>query len=197
MTKERMAAFTDGVVAILITIMVLELKVPEGHDLAALMAQWPLLLAYALSFVNVGLIWNNHHHLLMSVEQVDGRVLWANLFVLFWLSLLPFVTTWMGESHYANFPTALYGIVMLFTAGAWSLLVSSLIRSNGGSESFLARAIGGHRDYKTLISALLNLIAIPSALLGFAWIAVCCYLAIAAIWIIPDQRIEKKLAVDK
>lgn len=193
MTKERMTAFTDGVVAILITIMVLELKVPEGHDLHALLAQWPLFLAYALSYINVGLIWNNHHHVLMAVEHIDGRVLWGNLAVLFWLSLLPFVTAWMGESYYAPFPTALYGVVMLCIAVCWHITVSSLIRCNGGEKSFLASAIGGRMDPKTMTSALLNIVAIPSALLGYSWMAVICYLCIAALWIVPDRRIESKL----
>jgi uncharacterized membrane protein len=192
MDKGRLQAFSDGVIAIIITIMVLELRVPHGEDLGALAAQWPKLLAYALSFANIGLIWNNHHHLLFAVEKVDGRVLWANLFLVFWLSLLPFVTAWMGESHYADFPTALYGIDMLLMAGAWYLLVRALIAANGGDDSLLARAVG--RDYKTVASALLNVIAIPSALFGHPWIAVCCYLGIAAIWIVPDPRIEARLA---
>jgi TMEM175 potassium channel family protein len=163
MEKDRLQAFSDGVIAIIIPIMVLEPKVPHGKNFAALAAQWPKLLAYALSFANIGLIWNNHHHLLLAVEKVDGRVLWANLFLIFWLSLLPFVTARMGESHYADFPTALYGIDMLLLAGAWYLLVRSLIAVNG-RESLLARAVG--RDRKTIASAVLNVIAIPSALLG-------------------------------
>ncbi len=145
-----------------------------------------------LSFAYVGSIWNNHHHLLHSVEHVNGRVLWANLFLMFCLSLLPFVTAWMGESHYASFPTALYGVVMLFLALAWYLLLRSLIACNGGVNSILARTVG-HRDPKTLTSAGLNIIAIPSALLGFSWVAVVCYLAIAGMWIIPDRRIESKI----
>jgi uncharacterized membrane protein len=192
MGKERITAFSDGVIAIIITIMVLELKVPHGDDLAALTAQWPKFLAYALSFMNIGLIWNNHHHLFHTVERVNGRVLWANLFLMFWLSLLPFATDWMGETHYAGLPTALYGVIMLATAFAWYVLAKVLIACNGGAQSILAKALG--RDFKTLGSAALNVIAIPSALVGYSWIAVFCYLGIAAIWIIPDQRIEQRVS---
>jgi uncharacterized membrane protein len=189
MGKERVTAFSDGVIAILITIMVLELKVPEGHDFAALAAQWPIFLAYALSFLNIGLIWNNHHHMFQAVEKVDGRVLWANLFLMFCLSLLPFATAWMGESFYANAPTALYGMVMLAMAFSWFLVVQALIACNGGKDSVLAKAVGA--DRKTLVSAGLNIVAVPLALTGFKWIAVLCYIAVAAIWFIPDRRIEE------
>jgi uncharacterized membrane protein len=193
MGKERLAAFSDGVIAIIITIMVLELKVPHETDWSGLVERWPIFLAYVLSYLNIGLIWNNHHHLMMAVERVDGRVLWANLFVMFWLSLLPFVTAWMGESHYAPLPTALYGAVMLCLAFAWYGLTKALIACNGREKSVLAQAVGS-KDPKTLIPALLNLIAIPSALLGYSWISVSCYLAVAAIWIIPDRRIEKRVS---
>jgi len=187
-----MAAFSDGVVAILITIMVLELKVPDGRDFASLAAQWPLFLAYVLSFVNIGLIWNNHHHLLHAVEKINGRVLWWNLLLMFMLSLLPFATAWMGESHFANAPTALYGMVMLGLAFAWMLLERSLIADNGGSESKLAKALGA--DWKTYASGGLNAVAIPMALLGAAWVSVLCYLAVGAMWFIPDRRIENLVA---
>ena len=189
MSKERVCAFSDGVIAIIITIMVLELKVPHGDDIVALMEQWPMFLAYTLSFLNVGLIWNNHHHLFSTVERVNGRVLWINLLLMFGMSLLPFVTAWMGESHYAELPTALYGVVMLFTALAWHLLVNALIACNGGGQSTLARAVG--RNFKTVISGGLNVVAMPLALLGFTWISVLCYLAVGTIWFIPDRRIER------
>jgi uncharacterized membrane protein len=192
MGKERMTAFSDGVIAIIITILVLELKVPHETDWSGLVARWPIFLAYVLSFVNIGLIWNNHHHMMMPVERVDGRVLWANLFVMFWLSLLPFVTAWMGESHYAPLPTALYGIVILCLAFAWYALAKALIACNGGAASILAEALGKH--VKTISSGVLTIIAIPSALLGYSWISVSCYLAIAAIWIIPDRRIEQRVS---
>jgi uncharacterized membrane protein len=192
MGKERVTAFSDGVVAILITIMVLELKVPQGNDFGALAAQWPVFLAYLLSFLNIGLIWNNHHHMFHAVENVNGRVLWANLFLMFCLSLLPFATAWMGQSHYATSPTALYGMVMLALAFAWYVLVQALIACNGGKDSKLARAVGA--DRKTLISAGLNSVAVPLALFGFTWIAVLCYLAVGTIWFIPDRRIESLVA---
>jgi len=179
-----MTAFSDGV----ITIMVLELKVPLGNDFTALAAQWPVFLAYLLSFLNIGLIWNNHHHMFHTVEKVNGRVLWANLLLMFCLSLLPFATEWMGQSHYASSPTALYGMVMLALAFAWYLVVQALISCNGGRDSKLARAVGV--DRKTLVSAGLNTAAVPMALLGFTWLAVLCYLAVGMIWFIPDRRIE-------
>ncbi|MGA9335782.1 MAG: TMEM175 family protein [Rudaea sp.] len=191
MNKGRVEAFSDGVVAILITIMVLELKVPHTGDAAALVALWPVFLAYVLSFANIGLIWNNHHHMLAAVRHIDGRSLWANLFLMFCLSLLPFATAWMGESHYAPFPTALYGMVMLILAAAWYLMVRTLIACNGGRESVLAQAVGA--DRKTLISGCLNIIAIPAALVGHVEIAVVCYVVIAAIWIVPDRRIENRV----
>jgi uncharacterized membrane protein len=192
MDKGRLEAFSDGVIAILITILVLELKVPQGEDFAALTAHWPFFLAYVLSFVNIGLIWNNHHHMLQAVERVDGRVLWANLILMFFLSLLPFATAWMGESHYAPLPTALYGMVMICLAVAWYVLARALIACNGGENSRLARALGW--DWKTIASGGLNAIAIPTALLGRTWVSVACYLAVAAIWIIPDRRIESRVA---
>ena len=191
MGKERVTAFSDGVVAILITIMVLELKVPSGHDFPALAGQWPLFLAYLLSFLNIGLIWNNHHHMFHAIEKVNGRVLWMNLLLMFCLSLLPFATEWMGESHYANAPTALYGMVMLALASSWYLVVQALIACNGGKDSKLAKAVGP--DRKTMLSAALNITAIPLALLGFTWIAVLCYLAVGTIWFIPDRRIETRI----
>jgi len=150
MDKGRLEAFSDRVIAIIVTIMVLELMVPHGDHSAALAAQWPKLLAHALSLANIGLIWNNHHHLLRAVYRVGGRVPRANLFLMFWLSLLPFLAAWMGESDYAEFPTALYGIDMLLLAAAWYLLVRSLIAVNGGSASLLARAPG--RDRKIVFA---------------------------------------------
>ncbi len=192
MGKERVSAFSDGVIAIIITIMVLELKVPHGNTFAALAEQWPMFLAYMLSFVNVGLIWNNHHHLFATIERVNGNVLWLNLLLMFSMSLLPFATAWMGESHYAAQPTALYGAVMLLTAVSWHLLMRALIGCNGGVQSVLAQAVG--RSRKTVLSAGLNVVAIPLALFGDAWIAVLCYLAVGTIWFIPERRIEKLIS---
>ncbi len=189
MPKGRMEAFTDGVVAIIITIMVLELKVPAGHDVAALAVTLPVFFAYVLSYINIGLYWNNHHHLMQAVERVNGRALWANLFLLFWMSLIPFVIHWMDESDfYPPLPTAAYGVVMVMSAVGYFRLQKEIIACNGGPDSVLAAAIG--KDRKGNLSLALYLLAIPSAFVS-PWLAIALYVAVAAIWFIPDRRIEK------
>mgnify|MGYP000877279215 FL=1 len=193
MTKNRLEAFSDGVLAIIITIMVLELKVPHGENLAVLQPLLPVFLSYVLSFVYVGIYWNNHHHLLHAVRRVSGRVLWANLHLLFWLSLFPFVTGWMGENHFAPLPTALYGVVLLMGAAAYWLLQRAIIATEG-ERSVLARAIG--RDLKGNLSVLIYAAAIPAAFLS-APVAQACYVIVAAMWLIPDRRIEKALAEEE
>jgi TMEM175 potassium channel family protein len=189
MTKGRLEAFSDGVIAIIITIMVLELKVPHGTDPAALRPLLPVFLSYVLSYVNIGIYWNNHHHLLHAARQVDGRVLWANLLLLFWLSLIPFFTGWMGENHFASLPTALYGVVLLMAAYSYLLLQRAIIAVDG-RESHLARAVGA--DRKGLVSRLLYMAAIVGAFVR-PWIAWTLYVAVALIWFVPDRRIERLL----
>jgi uncharacterized membrane protein len=190
MGKARLEAFSDGVLAIIITIMVLELKVPHGDDLAALRPLIPVFLSYVLSFVYIGIYWNNHHHLLHATEGVSGAVLWANLHLLFWLSLFPFATAWMGENHFASVPTALYGVPLLMAALAYWLL-QGIIVARQGRESLLATAIG--RDFKGKISMVLYSVAIPSAF-AHQWIAEGIYVLVALMWFVPDRRIERKLA---
>jgi len=189
MTKGRMEAFSDGVLAILITIMVLELRVPLHADIGALTPLIPIFFSYMLSFVFLGIYWSNHHHLLQAIKHVDGRVLWANLHLLFWLSLIPFVTGWMGENHFAAWPVALYGAVLLFAAIAYYILVRVLLAIHGG-DSVLAKAIG--TDFKGKISVMLYLFAILAAFIN-SWIAGALYIIVAIIWLIPDRRIEKTL----
>jgi uncharacterized membrane protein len=189
MSKGRLEAFSDGVIAILITIMVLELRVPEKHDLDALAPLVPKLSSYLLSFVFLGIYWNNHHHLLQATRHVDGRVLWANLHLLFWLSLTPFVTAWMGESHFADWPVAVYGMVLLLAAIAYYILSRALIALHGG-DSVLASAVG--RDVKGIASIMIYLLAIALAFLN-SWSALALYVLVAVIWLVPDRRIEKKL----
>jgi uncharacterized membrane protein len=184
----RLEAFSDGVIAIIITIMVLEMKVPHGDDLAALAKLWPVFLSYVLSFVYVGIYWNNHHHLCYATERVSGAVLWANLHLLFWLSLIPFVTGWMGENHFAAAPTALYGVVLFCAGVAYLILQRAIIAANG--DSALQRAVG--RDFKGRISALCYAVAIPSAFIN-EWIAYGLYALVATMWIVPDRRIERVL----
>ena len=191
MRKGRLEAFSDGVIAILITIMVLELKVPRGADWAALHSVIPLFLSYLLSFVFLGIYWNNHHHLLQAIKQVDGRVLWANLHLLFWLSLIPFVTGWLGETHLAAVPTALYGAVLLLAAVAYFVLTRALIALHG-RDSTLATAVG--RDFKGKVSVAIYAVAIPLALVQ-AWLAAALYVLVAVLWLVPDRRIEKTLAL--
>ncbi len=187
MSKGRMEAFSDGVIAILITIMVLELKVPQGTDVRALLPLLPIVLSYVLSFVFLGIYWNNHHHLLQAIKQVDGRVLWANLHLLFWLSLFPFVTAWAGENRFAAWPVALYGLVMLGAAIAYFILTRALIALHG-RDSVLATAVG--RDFKGKISVVLYITAIPIAFVH-SWCSVAIYVSVAIIWLVPDRRIEK------
>jgi uncharacterized membrane protein len=187
MSKGRVEAFSDGVIAILITIMVLELTVPEGADLAALLPLLPIFLSYVLSFVFVGIYWNNHHHLFQTAQQVNGRVLLANLHLLFWLSLIPFATAWMGENNFAAWPVALYGIVLTCAALAYYLLARALIALHG-RDSKLAVALGN--DIKGKISLVLCIVGIPLAFI-LPLLACVSYVLVAVIWFIPDRRIEK------
>ncbi|HMN76164.1 MAG TPA: TMEM175 family protein [Burkholderiaceae bacterium] len=189
MGKTRLEAFSDGVIAIIITIMVLEMKVPHGEDLAAIVPLLPVLLCYVLSFIYVGIYWNNHHHMLHAVGKVSGGVLWANLHLLFWLSLIPFVTGWMGENHFASLPVAMYGVVLLMAAVAFYILAHALVRLHG-PQSALARAFG--RDRKTHLSIVLYVIAIALAFPA-RWLAAGLYVLVALIWLVPDRRIEKVL----
>ncbi|HET8701741.1 MAG TPA: TMEM175 family protein [Nitrococcus sp.] len=185
----RLEAFSDGVIAIIITIMVLGLRVPESTDLAALKPLVPVFLSYVLSFVYIGIYWNNHHHLLQAVDQVNGPILWANLHLLFWLTLIPFTTAWMGENHFAAWPTAIYGLVLLLAATAYFILARAFIALHGKSSA-LARALG--HDFKNKISALLYALAIPLAFV-YSWLADALYVAVAILWLLPDPRIEKNL----
>jgi uncharacterized membrane protein len=189
MTKGRMEAFTDGVIAIIITIMVLEMKVPAGADFKALLAEAPIFLAYALSFVNVGLFWNNHHHVMHASERVDGKVLWANLFLLFWLTLVPFAVRWINDTHIAPLPTAAYGAT-LFMAGIGYMALERCLIAVNGPKSKLALAIGA--EWKGRGSMLAYLVAIPLAFVT-PWASIAIYVANALIWFIPDRRIESRL----
>lgn len=189
MGKSRFEAFSDGVIAIIITIMVLELKVPHGENLAALLPLLPVFLSYVLSFVYLGIYWNNHHHMLHTSQTVTAAMLWANLHLLFWLSLIPFVTGWMGENHFAAVPTALYGVVMLMAAIAYWILQQMIIASQG-QDSLLQKAIGS--DWKGKISPVLYFMAIPLAFWS-QWVAQGIYVLVAAIWLVPDRRIENVL----
>ena len=190
MSKGRMEAFSDGVIAVIITIMVLELKVPHGSDFAALDPVVPVLLMYALSFVFVGIYWNNHHHMLHAIHTVNGPILWANLHLLFWLSLTPFATAWLGENFRASRPVALYGVLLLMCGVAYSILARALV-ANEGPNSALAHALGN--DSKGKVSLLIYAVAIPIAFLR-PWISIALYVIVASIWFIPDRRIEKSLA---
>jgi uncharacterized membrane protein len=189
MGKTRLEAFSDGVLAIIITIMVLEMKVPHGDDLGALRPLVPVFLSYVLSFVYLGIYWNNHHHMLHATRHVTGAILWANLHLLFWLSLFPFVTGWMGENHFASAPTALYGLVLLLAAIAYWILQRAIIASQGG-DSLLAKAVG--RDVKGKLSPLLYALAIPAAFFDQR-IAGGLYVLVALMWLVPDRRIERVL----
>jgi uncharacterized membrane protein len=186
----RLEAFSDGVLAIIITIMVLEMKVPHGADLASLRPLLPVILSYVLSFVYLGIYWNNHHHMLHATRRVSGAVLWANLHLLFWLSLVPFVTGWMGENSFAPAPTALYGVILLMAAIAYYVLQQAIVTGQGRG-GLLARAVGG--DLKGKLSPFLYLVAIPSAFFS-QWIAGAIYVLVALIWLVPDRRIERALA---
>jgi uncharacterized membrane protein len=189
MGKNRLEAFSDGVIAIIITIMVLEMKVPHGDEPAALYSLIPVFVSYVLSFVYVGIYWNNHHHLLHAVQKINGPILWANLHLLFWLSLLPFVTGWMGENYFSTWPVAVYGTVLLMAAIAYSILELALIRLQG-KDSQLAKAVG--QDFKGKISLVIYAAAIPLSFVS-RWIAFGLYVVVAVMWVIPDRRIEKKL----
>ena len=190
MSKGRMEAFSDGVLAIIITIMVLELTIPHEADLAALLPLVPVFLSYALSFVFIGIYWNNHHHLLQATRQIDGRVLWANMHLLFWLSLIPFATGWMGENSFAAWPVALYGAVLLLAAIAYTILFRVLVALHG-RDSVLGTALG--RDVKGKVSLGIYIVAIPLALVN-PWLACALYVLVAVIWLMPDRRIEKTMS---
>jgi uncharacterized membrane protein len=187
MHKGRLEAFSDGVIAIIITIMVLEMKVPHGTDLSALAPLFPVFLSYILSFIYVGIYWNNHHHLMQLVQKVRGPVLWANMHLLFWLSLFPFTTGWMGENHFAQLPVALYGVNLFCAAMAYFILTQVLLRAHG-KDSKLAAALGS--DFKGKISAVLYAAAIPLAFVN-EWIGLIIYQSVAVLWLVPDKRVEK------
>jgi len=193
MGKHRLEAFSDGVIAIIITIMVLELKVPHGNDFHALLPIVPVFLGYVLSFVYLGIYWNNHHHMLHTCERVTGSILWANLHLLFWLSLIPITTGWMGEDHFATAPTALYGVILLMAAIAYWILQKTIIVSQG-EDSLLKKAIGG--DWKGKLSPLLYMAAVLAAFWS-SEIAQALYVLVALFWLIPDRRIERVLSDSK
>jgi len=187
MSKNRLEAFSDGVIAIIITIMVLELKVPHETSIAALGAMWPVILSYIFSFIFVAIYWNNHHHLLHVVQHVDGRILWANMHLLFWLSLTPFATAWMGENDFAALPVATMGVVLLFSGVAYYILVRALLARHG-ADSTLAKAIGN--DFKGKISLVFYILAIPLAFVHVG-ISAALYITVALMWVVPDLRIER------
>jgi len=189
MTKSRLEAFSDGVIAIIITVMVLGLAVPHGAGAGVLRPLLPAFLSYALSFLLLGIYWNNHHHLFHAIQHVDGRGMWANLHLLFWLSLVPFVTGWMGENRFAPLPVAVYGGVLLLAAIAYFILTRALLALHG-RDSLLARAVG--RDFKGKISVVLYAVAIPAAFVR-AWLALALYVLVAVLWLVPDPRIERTL----
>lgn len=189
MNKGRLEAFSDGVLAVIITIMVLEMKTPHGTTLAALKPEIPVFLSYLLSFVYIGIYWNNHHHLLHATQHVNGATLWANLHLLFWLSLVPFATDWIGENHFDSWPVAVYGFIFLMAAIAYYILTKTLIHLHG-QDSTLAVSIGGDEKGKTSIA--IYAAAIPLAFVR-PWIAGACYIIVAIMWLVPDRRIEKKI----
>jgi uncharacterized membrane protein len=193
MGKGRLEAFSDGVLAIIITIMVLELQVPHEPTLEALQPLVPVFLSYVLSFLYVGIYWNNHHHMLHATQRVSGAVLWANMHLLFWLSLFPFATAWMGENHFAPVPTAAYGVVLLMAALAYFLLQHAIILANG-RQSLLATAIG--TDLKGKASPVIYLVAIPVALVNAA-LASACFVLVALMWLVPDRRIERAIGAER
>jgi uncharacterized membrane protein len=193
MDKGRLEAFSDGVIAIIITIMVLEFKIPQGSDIKALLPIVPVFLNYVLSFVYVGIYWNNHHHTMQAVKSVNGAILWANTHLLFWLSLVPFVTAWMGQNHFAQWPVMCYGVVLIMNAIAYGILILLLVKHEG-KDSLIAQAIG--KDWKGNTSICIYALAI-----GLSWvspkISFVLYILVACIWFIPDKRIEKKLVTDE
>jgi uncharacterized membrane protein len=190
MPKTRLEAFSDGVMAIIITIMVLELKVPHGEDLEALRPLLPVFSSYVLSFVYVGIYWNNHHHMLHTVKHVSGGVLWANLHLLFWLSLFPFVTGFLGENHFAPLPSALYGGVLMMAGVAYTILSRTIINEDGGEASLLAKAVG--KDYKGQLSVVCYAAAIVFCFF-YHWVSLAIYIFVALMWLVPDRRIERVL----
>ena len=189
MNKGRLEAFSDGVLAIIITIMVLEIKVPHGGNLNALKSLIPVFLSYVLSFIYIGIYWNNHHHLFQAVKQISGSILWANLHLLFWLSLIPFVTGWVGENHFSETPMALYGGVLLMAAVA-SAILKKLVLSEHGADSLLSKAL--EKGVKEKLSLVLYVLAIPLAFVN-PWISAAMFIIVALIWIVPDKRIENAL----
>ena len=191
MTTGRLETFSDGVLAIIITIMVLEMKVPHGAEFGALQPLIPVLLSYVLSFIYLGIYWNNHHHMMHVVHRVSGGVLWANLLLLFWLSLIPFVTGWMGENHFAPAPMALYGVVLLMAAISYTILLGAILRVEG-RDSLIARAVG--MDRKGKLSMLLYVVGIVASFRS-SWLSGAMYVTVALIWLIPDRRIERVLGV--
>jgi len=192
MNRGRLEAFSDGVIAIIITVMVLEMKVPHGVEWSALLPVVPVFVSYVLSFVYLGIYWNNHHHMLHAAHHVDGSVLWANLHLLFWLSLVPFVTAWMGENHFAPIPVALYGVDLLAAAIAYFILARTLVAVNG-KDSPIAVALG--RDFKGKISVVIYAVAIASSVFT-AWAALALYFVVAAVWLVPDRRMERVVHED-
>jgi uncharacterized membrane protein len=190
MGKGRLEAFSDGVIAVIITIMVLEMKVPHGTDFAALRAVLPTFLSYVLSFVYIGIYWNNHHHMLHMVKHVSGAIMWSNLHLLFWLSLVPFTTGWMGENHFASIPMALYGVVLLMAGSAYTLLQQAIIACHGGKESELHQAVGGDVKGKLSMAAYAAAIALSFLLPVLAGLI---YVAVALMWLVPDQRIQARI----
>lgn len=189
MKTGRLEAFSDGVLAIIITIMVLELKPPEETTLQSLLSRTPLFLSYIASFIYVGIYWNNHHHLFQITEKVNGKILWANLHLLFWLSLIPFTTSWIGDNHEASLPVAAYGIVLLFSAIAYTILQTVIIKSHD-NQFALKKAIGGDRKGK--ISPVFYILGVSLSFVN-TWLAIACYVLVAIMWIIPDSRIEKNI----
>jgi uncharacterized membrane protein len=187
MTKNRLEAFSDGVLAVIITIMVLEMKSPHGSTPADLKPLVPVFLSYLLSFVYIGIYWNNHHHLLQAIQRVNGATLWANLHLLFWLSLIPFTTAWMGENHFESWPVAVYGMVLMLAGAAYVILTRVLVRLHG-PQAVITRSLGA--DWKGKISVLIYALAIPLAFVK-PWMAGACYAAVAVTWLIPDPRIER------
>lgn len=190
MKKDRVLAFSDGVIAIIITIMVLELKIPHGDSIDNLQPLLPVFVSYILSFVYIGIYWNNHHHMMHAVDKVNGTILWANLHLLFWLSLVPFVTGWMGENHFTSVPVALYGMDLLMSSIAYYILLRTLIKYHG-KKSTLATAVGN--DFKGKISTAFYIVAISISFLN-SWVSLGIYAAVALIWLVPDRRIEKVIA---
>ena len=189
MSPGRLEAFSDGVIAVIITIMVLELKIPHGTGWATLQPLWPVFLSYVLSFVNIGIYWNNHHHFLQAVEHVDGRVLWANLHLLFWLSLIPFATGWMGENHFAAFPIATYAFVLFMASLAWKPFHRAVVAAN--PDSLLSKVVG-ERDWKSIAPPLMYGAAIALAFVS-TWVSGALIVAVAMMWFIPERRIEERI----